>query len=72
MLSSAGVNEDNIMPQLSDDSIVNGYGRTLIEMCITHDLLIVNGRTTSLLLLSCHQTAFFHLSTHFLAFSLNF
>ena len=24
-----------------------------------------------LLLLSCHQTAFFHLSTHFLAFSLN-
>ena len=24
------------------------------------------------LLLSCHQTAFFHLSTHFLAFSLNF
>ena len=25
-----------------------------------------------LLLLSCHQTAFFHLSTHFLAFSLNF
>ena len=25
-----------------------------------------------ILLLSCHQTAFFHLSTHFLAFSLNF
>ena len=25
-----------------------------------------------LLLLSCHQTAFFHLSTHFLAFLLNF
>ena len=28
--------------------------------------------TYALLLLSCHQTAFFHLSTHFLAFSLNF
>ena len=30
-----------------------------------------NRNSYSLLLLSCHQTAFFHLSTHFLAFSLN-
>ena len=27
---------------------------------------------SDLVLLLCHQTAFFHLSTHFLAFSLNF
>ena len=31
---------------VNDDSIVNEYGRTLIDLCITHDLLIVNGRTT--------------------------
>ena len=36
-----------------------------------HDLVMMTFRLR-LLLLSCHQTAFFHLSTHFLAFSLNF
>ena len=33
---------------------------------------ILVGESQILLLLSCHQTAFFHLSTHFLTFSLNF
>ena len=33
---------------------------------------LLNAELCILLLLSCHQTAFFHLSTHFLAFSLNF
>ena len=47
IISSAAVNEDNIRSRLSDDSIVNEYGRTLIDVCITHDLLIANGRTTS-------------------------
>ena len=50
IISSDAVNEDNIRSRLSDDSIVNEYGRTLIDLCITHDLLIVNGRTTSELL----------------------
>ena len=47
IISSAAVNEDNIRPGLSDDSIVNEYSTALIDLCITHDLLIVNGRTTS-------------------------
>ena len=47
-ISNAAVNEDNISARLSDDIIVNNvYDRILIEICITHDLLIVNGRTTS-------------------------
>ena len=46
IVSSDAVNEDNIRSRLSDNSIGNEYGR-LIDLCITHDLLIVNGRTTS-------------------------
>ena len=42
IISSAAVNEDNIRPRSSDDSIVNEYGRTLIDLCISHD-----DRTTS-------------------------
>ena len=38
---------------------LNPFATVLFSVCI-------------LFLLSCHQTAFFHLSTHFLAFSLNF
>ena len=36
------------------------------------DILFCNHAFLFSLLLLCHQTAFFHLSTHFLAFSLNF
>ena len=39
----------------------------------TEKLALVNVDVyNAILLLSCHQTAFFPLSTHFLAFSLNF
>ena len=34
--------------------------------------IATGGHKMSSLLLSCHLTAFFHLSTHFLSFSLNF
>ena len=38
---------NKVMPRSSEDTIVNEYGRKLIDMCISHDLLIVNGRAIS-------------------------
>ena len=34
-----------IQPRVSEDKIVNEYGKRLIDLCIGNDLIIVNGRT---------------------------
>ena len=34
-----------IQPRVSEDKIVNEYGKRLIDLCIANDLIIVNGRT---------------------------
>ena len=56
---------------LLDDICVS---TSIRELCESRDSEYTNffDRNLLFLLLSCHQTAFFHLSTHFLAFSLNF
>ena len=34
-----------IKPSVSEDKVVNKYGKKLIDLCIANDLIIVNGRT---------------------------
>ena len=77
--SNGWLEEDQLALQ-KDLNLLENWGNTwgvrfnaakcnIMRVSRTHDPKLFN---YSLLLLSCHQTAFFHLSTHFLAFSLNF
>ncbi len=43
--NTINIDISNVAPRLSQDKVINQYGRQLINICMANELIIVNGRT---------------------------